>query len=964
MDEPKTAPRKARKTPHATCHHWLGLLLAVGVFAAYLYTLSPQAYPGDSAHLLTTHSGIDPLRPLSNPIYGSIVRAVARLDATRLVHRMNLFSALCGAACVWMVFILGYRSQWDKERAWRFKGLYLVQGGVSALFFAFTTSVWFASSRAYPVMFDLFLLLSAVYLINTYRWTERRWLLFAFALLSGIGAVEYTTFYLWMLPLGAYTIFYMFKHEHLTTFNMAVMVVLGLLGLSLYLLYAWWYYQLPVAEYREVPTYMRVLRHMGHEQFTSFANSLPKLGWLTVGLVSVFPWLLTVLFSRAKTQTTDKTFALVFFLLLLVAIASAVFFNTVLSPWVLIGHSPLLVAPLVFTALSFGWCAAHWFALTQAVDAHGYKKVGLAPFMSGLLVGSTALVFTAAGAVVNYHAVDTRAARTLNDWADQTLESLGDRTWMISTGIMDDLYLIAAHQKGQTLHLLSVANDSQPSYRAYYASLQENDRLKSLSRIGMGALLSEWFSLDPDLPDKLAVEDRDTIWSSYRIPSVPLKTYFAGAQKPDPEELPGAVAENVAYWTAVQAPLQGVVSMKNPASPYAETLLMQTSRKANNLGVLCEEFALKDEARLLYPLSRKLFDKNLSALLNNLILARGEPDFQTLELEVQAIMADTDSRMSLSTLVNVYGTIFAQDAYLLMRDLWNIEDPHVAQPEAYQAMRELYLAGEKEACLKKLDVMVRNTPEDLYAWNFYAALAAEMNDEAALYTCLNRMRARGQQWPLLLEVMGNLELSKGNLERARNYYEESIKAGPMNTPLVERLVRMDMDEKDVANGRRHIRQLLTLDPGNDAANLMLGMIHFMYRDYNLAEIAFRSSIERKPSSAALNNLAWILHLKDKNQEALPFIKQAIEMNHDSYSSWDTLAVILFELEGYSSAHTAVDKAISLSPDNINPYIHRAQIYAKQGEREKALAVVQEIKLKFAEIMQTKHTRALEIIEGL
>ncbi|MFP6904755.1 MAG: DUF2723 domain-containing protein [Verrucomicrobiota bacterium] len=962
MDEPETTPRKAGKRHRATRHHGLGLLVAAVALVAYLFTLSPQPYPGESAHVLTTHSGIDPLRPLANPLYGSIVRTVARLDRTQLAHRMNLFSALCGAACVWLVFILGYRSQWDKERSRRFKGIYLVQGGVSALFFAFSTSVWFASSRAHPVMFDLLLLLGAVYLINLYRWTGKRRLLFAFALLCGIGSVEYTTFYLWMVPLGCYTLFHMYRNEHLDTLNLAAMVILGLLGLSLCLLYAWWYYQLPVAEYREVPSYLRVLRHMGHEQLTSFSRSLPRIGWLTVGMVSVFPWLLTVLFSRTKTQSTDKTFALIFFLLLLSAIAIAVYFNSILSPWTLIGESPLLAAPYVFTALAFGWSAAQWYSRMHPVDIFGIKKPGMPPILCAITVGGGVLVFVAAGALVNYHEVDTRAARTLNSWADQNLESMGDREWLITNGGMDDLYLLAADRQGQTLHLLNIAHERQAPYRAYYSSLLEDERLKSLARIGLGALLSEWFILDPGLTGKLGVEDRDTIWSSYRVPPLPMKTFFAGVTQPDDVDFKQHTADNLAFWRRIEPPLNHLAKMKNPASRYAEVLLIQTSRKANNLGVLCEEFKHPEEARSLYQFSLKLHENNLSALLNNLIMARGESDFSTLEMEAHAMLSQEKMRLSLPALVNHHGVIHAKEAYLLMRKLWNIERPRQAKPASYQRMQTLYLKGEKEECMKQLEAMTRDNPDDRYAWNFYAALAAEMNDEPALYTCLNHMRAKRQRWPLLLEVMGNLEISRGNQERARNHYEESIKAGPMNLPLLERMVRLDIRDKDVVNGREHVRRLLTLDPGNATANLMLGMIHFMYREYDMAEIAFRNSIEREPSHTALNNLAWILHLKEKHREALPFIKQAIEMNHASYSSWDTLAVILYELEKYTAAHTAVDKAISLGPDEINPYIHRAQIYHKQGDREKARAVVEQVRLKFKDSMQDKHRRALQLIE--
>ena len=49
---------------------------------------------------------------------------------------------------------------------------------------------------------------------------------------------------------------------------------------------------------------------------------------------------------------------------------------------------------------------------------------------------------------------------------------------------------------------------------------------------------------------------------------------------------------------------------------------------------------------------------------------------------------------------------------------------------------------------------------------------------------------------------------------------------------------------------------------------------------------------------ALNDLAWLLHLKGEYEEARTLIDEAIGMSEKEYSLWDTKGVILLRMEEY------------------------------------------------------------------
>ena len=311
---------------------------------------------------------------MSNPFYGIIARALAELPFSTLAFRLNLFSALCGGVSVWLVFELGYRFLYDREQAFHFKNMFVIRGAISATCFTVATPIWYASSRAHYAMFDLMLLLMCIYLITSYRRLGSRWRILAFGLLYAITTVEYPSALLWSIPLGLYLIFHMYHREDLCVLMLGVLLLCGLLSLSLYFLFSWQYYQLPIAEWRQVTAYIDVVKAMGNEQLTSFQRSLPRIGWLSIALMSLFPWLLSILFNNVKATSLEKKFGIYFFYLVVLAIGAAVFFNTIAAPWKLVGHTPLLVAPYALLAITLGWTISQWYARLLPTDDRGRKK--------------------------------------------------------------------------------------------------------------------------------------------------------------------------------------------------------------------------------------------------------------------------------------------------------------------------------------------------------------------------------------------------------------------------------------------------------------------------------------------------------------------------------------------------------------------------------------------------------------
>ena len=98
----------------------LDLVVGLGTMAlaalVFFLTLSPGVFPGLSAALIATYTGIEPQIAPAHPLWGALVEWICGLAANSLAYRLNAFSALCGIACTGLLYLL--RWFWWRINAW------------------------------------------------------------------------------------------------------------------------------------------------------------------------------------------------------------------------------------------------------------------------------------------------------------------------------------------------------------------------------------------------------------------------------------------------------------------------------------------------------------------------------------------------------------------------------------------------------------------------------------------------------------------------------------------------------------------------------------------------------------------------------------------------------------------------------------------------------------------------------
>jgi Flp pilus assembly protein TadD len=85
------------------------------------------------------------------------------------------------------------------------------------------------------------------------------------------------------------------------------------------------------------------------------------------------------------------------------------------------------------------------------------------------------------------------------------------------------------------------------------------------------------------------------------------------------------------------------------------------------------------------------------------------------------------------------------------------------------------------------------------------------------------------------------------------------------------------------------------------------------------------------------NLASLLLDQNRSEEAIAFLRQAIELAPQDSKSHELLGKAFARLEQFPQAQAELEKAVTLAPENPNLPCMLGPVYRKQGQTEKAKA---------------------------
>lgn len=699
-------------------------MLAVAVLAMLVYgvTLARGVFPGESANLMVRVLDLMPRESPAHPFWTILVRLVSHVPLGPLPLRLNLLSAVCGAAALALFFRLMFHGLFETARCvfWEWmpvlppedaedreqepeedecaeagqtdpnaerKGAVIAacdrQTAAAALAgalaataaLAFAAPFWSACVSLHFQTFDLLLLLLAGNLLEAYIAGGRPEFALFTACAYGAGVVESVIFVL-AAPLMLFLLVRaIVAHEKFSEGNVLLVLLGGLLGAGVGVLAT----RLSCLGQTgaELPVGSLVLA-LVRDHRLALSQALPHVGWLLILAPTVLPGLVILFGARhafSIRMPAEQRLLWVLVNLLLTAVIAGCLLNLPHSPWAQArggGHLPVMLSLLV--ALTTGYLVTYWrlhgATAETSVDTAVASRASRASRAGSHALSGLLIAVVAATPFTSFPDADARKGAFADQFACEVISRLGDRHWLASDGLLDAHLLLQAREQRRELSVLSLGEPLTSRQRQQIWSAVAGPAAGGMPA-GEGAsdaaaYLTACLAARPVARVQGAAINVPDVWTQAGLTPVSEGLFYVGAETPvRTQSVDALMSRHRALWDRVEALFASAAGAPPYLAMPQALLRRQSGRMANDLGVLLEDMGHPQEAYEAYSRALRLDADNPCAALNLCALCRrgGVPD-DTAQAgqRVHVLSQRFGAQASLFHLTRSYGYLRRQPA--------------------------------------------------------------------------------------------------------------------------------------------------------------------------------------------------------------------------------------------------------------------------------------------------------------
>ena len=818
--------------------------LSVAGVAAVVYalTLANYVFPGDSARLLVQWAGIDVLAFPEYPLWGFFVKLFAGGgDLSSVAFRANALSLVCGVVSAYLIcrlMMFAVRQIISQEDSIKFvKGASIAAGVIASLVFVFSTAVWQSSTHLEHRIFDV------TWVLLTMRTVlfaaGRPKLSFPVAVVAGVfvamGLVESPIFVPCSIAIFFAFMLVLVKNGS-SLYGMASLYLLSVVvGLIVFVKYtSSGYIGTEAAEAAGCSSSLDVFLRIAKDSIREMRTWVSRPGWLAIVALSVLP-AVSCAFAAGRSLNNDRrwsqyAFHIAMTICVALALATALAPESILRPW---GISPVATSTLV--ALVSGYLAAYWYLLARSpLPVKEFKqdggdsaaKVGrsIAP-----VFGCALLVIITLSSLVNAFNCGKGRGEFADICAKEIVSSLGERTWFVTDGTLDDHLRVAAATAKKELNLVCLQRDMNESYLDELSALVKergltvgNANLQMSLRLGVLPFIQDWFAGDTNVTQKAAIFGVPDFWYMAERMPVPENLLFGGAKSA--KSVDGKVlAENFkAFWARIAPALwternregsRNIASCDDPVAKLRLQLRRHVGFVGNNLGVFLQDSGFDTEAFAIYELVLGTIDPdNVCALFNEFEMARSGVKCAVskkveIERKLKAIVDDPKRRYALWSLSRYYGYIRNPEIFARMGYAW------ARSGQTGNAIAQVQRA---------IDFVSADRQTGLL--NMMAAIYASGNQvkkSRAVYEQVLSSDANNRE---ALMGMARLALQSGSAEEAKTFLEKAANASGKDTAGIEMALLLMMNN-DLDRARLEMQKITDMHPKSlQAWSLLAGVL--------------------------------------------------------------------------------------------------------------------------------------------
>ncbi len=254
-------------------------------------------------------------------------------------------------------------------------------------------------------------------------------------------------------------------------------------------------------------------------------------------------------------------------------------------------------------------------------------------------------------------------------------------------------------------------------------------------------------------------------------------------------------------------------------------------------------------------------------------------------------------------------------------------NPNYAEALLMQA--ELQIRnGNTAAPIAAMKQLLQKQPRIVQAWLMLAdayRVQGALDQAVQIYRELEKDYPKSPQVALLL---GTALLQQQKNTEARTEFERALQLAPDYLPALERLVDLDLAEKQYTAAIQRLQQMAVKNPDQAALQLLLGKTLAASGETNQAEASLSKAITLQPDSqGAYLMLAQLHSLNGQPQQALADLQSALAKDPKNPAALLLTGMIHDTQKDYEKARDAYEQVLAIAPDNGLVLNNLACVYA-------------------------------------
>jgi tetratricopeptide (TPR) repeat protein len=239
--------------------------------------------------------------------------------------------------------------------------------------------------------------------------------------------------------------------------------------------------------------------------------------------------------------------------------------------------------------------------------------------------------------------------------------------------------------------------------------------------------------------------------------------------------------------------------------------------------------------------------------------------------------------------------------------------------------------------------VVADSPENATAHYFLAIALQSISDLNQAQVELNEAIKYAPDSPDVLQALGVLQLTRGELQTASEYAQRKVNLYPSDISGHLLYGRALMLQKKLPEAEQQYKAAVQLAGNSPDAFTAFGQFYSFTGNSKMAEVQFENALRANNHYApALASLLELLENTKQGARAQSVIEQYVQSNPNDATAHALYGQLLIRHKDLDRAKPEFERAIQLDPKDTNAYLQLGSIYQLKGDSDAAISVFSKI----------------------